>query len=1264
MRKASLCALLLAGCALGNRRDGAGPGEAMARLDRAESAARRDPSLRARAGWLRYLIASDADGAAALLEQAAAEGPAGQRALALDGLGEIAEDRTDSNEAVRRWVQALQVAPRDPAAELAAVRLLDLEGETPAIDDAIARCAAELKAPARPRAARLLREAAARIASRRAQASGDAAAELEAWRQIGAIQHWRVGGPFAPLRLLSLDKPLPLDGAVDSVTHVNDRPLDFPDGDVGLDGEPPDGDIFYAASAVTLDKGGEYLAWLEGAAALEARIDGAVAVSRSPYPREMPRSQAVAVRLAPGAHRVLVRWSRAEGGRFRLALARADGSPSDLHSEAPAELAGARAAATCALGQVCGAAPAWTDATDLRAAAQAQLDRDPSDPLAAWVLARATLGDDRAVSREATEQAVALSAGGAPALTLRAQQALRDPDVPERIGRARALADLSEALRRSPRLLRARLTAAALERDSERYDDAAADLDKAESLLAGTPLPWRLLAARARLLDARGNLAGARAKAGQALLAAPGRCDTLQLLHELAQRGGPLADRQRTAEALLPCPDGIGALVQSLRDRGELTRAEELLRRAVALRPSAPLRLEQLAEMQVARKELPEAVASMRLSVQLSPRGAEPLRRLAGVLELEGESRAATEARRAALRLAPGDLGVRQQISLDDGERVMAWSERDAAPLARTRQASAPEGASAVRLLDYGAVQMFADSGGVERVHTLVRVLDKKGVSRFGEAQIPPDAQVVRLRTLKADGRVLEPEAIPEKEGISMPGLEPGDSVETDYLRGIAPRGSELPGYALGAFFFRDDETPMSESTYEVRAPAPFEVDAHHLPLPGDAITRDGESFRFRYSARDVPALLPEPHSPGEAELMPWVQIGAGAGQKELAKSIADWALLRARPGSGVDELARRSRGRSPEETARNAYAAVAQAVRGRSTGTDFAGSAPHIVAQGRGNRLLALKAVLAAAGVPSHVVLARTFNADQAQYRLPRGELFGYAVLRIDLPAGPLWADPSYRLAPLGQLPSFVRGQEAWVMPEPGEEPTPTLLPASLPGEQDGRSLSLELQLLPDGRARGSGRDEHRGFEAASLKDALERLDADQRKQAVESMLGRGLRGATLESLRAEHEAELGGPATLAYAMSAEIARRDGPDLFVQASLAPSRLTRRWASSGERATALLIDSPELLDSRATLALPPGLHLRKPPRPVALQTPFGAYSWSAREEPAGQLQIEESLRLPQQRVQPPQYAAFQAFARAVDEAQAQELLVSVSEEAQ
>src|SRR5205823_683749 len=360
------------------------------------------------------------------------------------------------------------------------------------------------------------------------------------------------------------------------------------------------------------------------------------------------------------------------------------------------------------------------------------------------------------------------------------------------------------------------------------------------------------------------------------------------------------SDQARYGEALLGCPDGVSAAAQVARTRGDLARAERLLRLAAAQRPAQPGRLEQLAEVQSARKELAGAVASIRGASALAPRSAEPLRRLANALELLGDAKAAAEARNAALRLAPGDLQVRQQIALDEGRRLLSWSNRDGAALVKASK-EAPPGASAVRLLDFGAVQI-------------------------------------------------------------------------DYLRGIAPRGPEMPGYSLGAFFFRDDETPMGESTYEARTPAPPEVDAHNLQLPQDALTRDADGFRFRYSARDVKPLQPEPHQVPESEVMPWVQLGTGSGQRELMRSLADWALLRTRPGSATAELAKRSTGAGVEDTARKIYASVAQAVRGRSTGSEFQTSAAHILAQGRGNRLVVLKAALAAARIPSHIVFARTF--------------------------------------------------------------------------------------------------------------------------------------------------------------------------------------------------------------------------------------------------------------------------------------------------
>ena len=1288
-RRAAIWLLVLSACSASHRQRAADPAaEGSRRLKAAERDAQSgsDPEAQVRAGWLRYLVGSDPLGAGKLADAALAATASAKpdsreaevRALALALRGELLDDRLDTLGASKAWAELLSVAPASGLSELAGARLLDAEGDSLAVDTVVAAAAAKIAVGTDPRGARLLREAAARVASRADSAQRRPVPEEEraAWLATGAVQHWRVAGPFASLRRIDLEKATALDGAAEAAAptegpagRVGDRELDVPDGDLGLELESNDGDLYYAASELSVSRGGDYLAWLEGSSAIELRLDGAVVLARSPYPRELPRAQQVAVRLGAGPHQLLARFTRAEGTRFRLVIARADGGPSDVSSAAPAVLRGKRNPSPCPLGGTCAAAPAWSDARGLRGAAEKTLDRDPDDPIATFLLARAALGDDRTVARGALERLLALTGGSAPALVLHAQALLRDAEVPDRVARARALGELTAAADKAPQTLRARLSAASLQRDAERFDDAALLLDRAEATAAalwgepGKPaeLPPRLILSRARLLDSRGNATAARNKVEAALAADAGRCDARQMLYDLARREGGLEEQVRFAEALLPCPDGRTQLASLLAERSRRPEAIALLQQHAAARPAIPQRLEQIADLLSNERRFAEAADLLQKAAVIAPRSAEPHRRLSGVLDLAGDAAGAKAERRAALLHTPADLNLRRQVAHDENLALLTWADRDAVPVAKSTPIPSKPEAAAVRLLDLGAVEIFPGGGAVERVHTLTRVLDKKGISRFGEAHLPADSQLLRLRTIKPDGAVLEPEAIPGKESVSLPGLEPGDAIEIDYLRALPPRGPEVPGQSLGSFFFRDDETELHETSYEVRAPEaiPLEVEARQLKV--EPIAKKDGQLRFRYAARDVKPLQPEPHAPPENETMPWVQVGWGGNQADLMRAFADWALLRARPGAATDALAAAAGGSTPRQKAENVWAAVAQAVRGRSSGTDLNTPAAHVLALGRGNRLALLKAALASAGVASHVALVRPFGADPSAYRFPRADLFNYGVLRVDLPEGPLWVDPSYRLAPFGRLPVFARGQAAWILPEPGEEPALVQTPSE-EQNQDGRTLALDLAVDAEGLAAGEGRDEHLGFEAASLKDSLEKMDKDHRKQGVEAMLSRGLRGVALEGLQTERESEAGGSGTLVYRLKAQLGRKEGRDLALPASALPARLTRRWAQKAERTLPLLFDAAENQTLLLSVRLPQGYHLEQPPRPVEVRSRFGLYRWSAQEEagPAGapaKVVLREELRLPLQRIAPADYPAFVQFVRAVDAAQEAELRV-------
>ncbi len=237
----------------------------LAEARRRAAAAPDDAQAQARAGWLEYLLASNPEAARLRFETvlAAAAAAPESRALALAGRAEILEDRLQMLAAARDHAEIVRIAPGSPLAELAAERLLEAEGDSRDLDQVILEVAAGLHAGTQTRAAQLIREAAAHVALSR-DWSGAAPDEREAWRAEGAVQHWRVAGPFAAERLLDLDRPTALDSeesapapATGPAGSTAERALDFPDGDVGLELEPGEGDVstprasWLAAAAAT-----------------------------------------------------------------------------------------------------------------------------------------------------------------------------------------------------------------------------------------------------------------------------------------------------------------------------------------------------------------------------------------------------------------------------------------------------------------------------------------------------------------------------------------------------------------------------------------------------------------------------------------------------------------------------------------------------------------------------------------------------------------------------------------------------------------------------------------------------------------------------------------------------------------------------------------------------------------------------------------------------------------------------------------------------
>jgi hypothetical protein len=308
------------------------------------------------------------------------------------------------------------------------------------------------------------------------------------------------------------------------------------------------------------------------------------------------------------------------------------------------------------------------------------------------------------------------------------------------------------------------------------------------------------------------------------------------------------------------------------------------------------------------------------------------------------------------------------------------------------------------------------------------------------------------------------------------------------------------------------------------------------------------------------------------------------------------------------------------------------------------------VLSRGRGSRLALLKALLDALGLPARLALVRPQAADRTEYRFPGPGLWSVPVLRVDLPGGVRWLDPSLRQQPFGALAERALDAEALLLPAPGEAPEVVRTPAANAG-REGRELVLEVALAADGSAEVQGLDRYHGALGAGAKAAFERLDATARRQAVEQLLARSFRGLTLTELVVEGEQAPEAPLAIRWRGTVPALARDaGGAVLVEAPLLQARLGPRYLQLAARTTPLLIDGSERSEGRLVVRPPPGVAALAGAE-ERRESPFGAFERRERVE-GGALVREERLELRRGRVAPGDYQAFAAFCGAVDAVQA------------
>ncbi len=1146
--------------------------------------------------------------------------------ITLFGLAALAYERGETEAALEASLTLLEMPERHPGdpwvaltAAAAATRVGDLLSEAAEPRPFEERLLA-LHTGALPWRARLLVEEASDIIARR---RGDGHLLLQPSLRQGCLQKMTWTATAGRLPNLDLtaatSTPLPAPRALDASGCL----LTVPERD-GLPG------VRLVQATLTTTAGRVQVVLDYGGPAL-IEMDGRELASHGSDQAFGPRATGVAVTLPPGRHTLQLRLG-SYGGAAQLRAFVFDPAPPE--TAAPTASRPEQAALVELAGGLIAEATGETEAT---------------------LLAAEKLRGHRR-----------FGAGLAAAATFLA----RDPSRPPALARDESESLYRAAVASDARLARVFLALARGELQRERSLEAA---ELSRQALEATPGFWPAATTQVEALRARGLERHADAVLAQMmarLARAGGACELLLLAHQRAQLRYQTETEKTLTDRLRRCDARSTVPLDWMRRRGDLTAAAAELQARLSFVADRNNARAELAAARLAQGDAGAAVRELTGLVEMSPRDSSLRLRLADAERAAGRAdRARAVVAETAARF-PGQSQVRQAARVMGLPLPLDDFRLDAKDVIREyRESGLDYQAPAVMVLDRTVARVLDDGTQVILTHNIVNVKTKDGIARWGEVEVPDNAEILALRTHKADGRVREPEEIVGKETISAPDLGVGDFVEWETVEYREPEGSFAPGFVGDRFFFQSLELPLHLSEYLILAPATLAIDFDRRSGAPEVQATDGPAGTrlYRFVAHKMPQLFAEPAAVGHIEWIPSVRASSGITAERWSRMLADGLYGVARRSPALNRLARQVVLHADPRDNGWAAAIVRWTRENIEAEAGLAESATASVARGRGSRAAVILGLARSLGLDAQLVLARPLTEAAAEQPAVAQELDDFTEVLVRFPGAgpgqpPVYVDPRWKHAPLGYLPPGLDGARCLVL---GNGRLETARSRSA----ESRVVRMTLRLHADGGGSGEVRESLRGWPAIEWAAVYERLRGDEgklRQEFEQRWLNHHFPGARLDALTITIDKAREGEAELRYSFSsASLASRQADELRLQPGFFRTQPGRRFATEGSRHTGLMVGTDPNLDLQADLLLPAGAAVLDPGREGEVATgPGQVLRFSERRQTladarvAGvRILIRRQAALPLVRVQPADYPAVAGELRRVDPLEQSEIRI-------
>ena len=839
-----------------------------------------------------------------------------------------------------------------------------------------------------------------------------------------------------------------------------------------------------------------------------------------------------------------------------------------------------------------------------------------------------------------------------------------DPTRPTDIMRDHARSLWQQALAIDPGMARVCLDLSKLELQNDRPREAA---EQAEQARRTAPTWWPAQLAVATALRGQGleQPADAALALGLALVDSGfGACEVLEQAFHRAEARDDLRSASRLVERLGQCDAQDGNQRFWAQRHGDLDKTLALLRRALPT-SAEPLWLRsEIADVLLAQGHVAAAQKELADLVQLAPRDTHLRIRLADTQAVLGASAQARVTLADSLRRFPGRHDVRQAarlvglaLPLDEYRKDGEQAIREYLDSGRTYQAPA------VVILDRAVERVFSDGTRLVLTHSITQVLSKDAIGSVGEVQVPEGAEILVLRTRKANGTLREAEEIAGKSSISVPDLDVGDFVESETLEVKEPREAFAPGFIGERFYFQSFEAPLDRSEYVLIAPATMALDVHRradAPAPVTTTGKDGTSV-LTFVVRGKPQAFPERAAVPASEWIPSVRVSSGVTLDAWSRFIADRMFRLSRGSPQVRHVARTLADRAGGDRGVLPEAIVAWVRTHIEPEADFGESATVTLARHRGNRTALILALARSLGVRADLVIARSLLQAEADAPVTASDLddFREFLVRFPSAAGDRFVDPQIRRAPFAYLLPGFDGAPAVVVG------THQVVKA-VSGVKDSRSVTLRARLESDGGAKVAVTEQLSGWPAVEWTELLDRAGKDRtklRQDFEQHWLGQHFPGAELDTLTVEPGDDGIGTRVSYTFKSARMAARQGGVLRLHPVFFQAQPGRRFGTEPQRRTALMLGYDVPLDLDAEIALPSGAKVIDVGQGGEV-TAGGAHFFEKRQVTAAgdssvSIILRRQSRLPIMRVLPGEYQDVAAKLRAVDPVEQGEIRIAV-----